>query len=174
MVAFLVYSAENGIAIALLIVFFKKNVSIRMKIRKATIKDRDKILSLLQKTPELQGSQNKIDAEYTAEYVSDCILDTQRNCVLIAVDNEKIIGLLTAEMYPKKGFSHLTDIVVTPTKRNQRVGSQLYQRCEKILKKKKISAIAGITQASNKIMQKFCAEHGLKMGKKMYYFEKIF
>ncbi|MDD4902704.1 MAG: GNAT family N-acetyltransferase [Patescibacteria group bacterium] len=143
-----------------------------LKIRKAKISDSDKILKILRQTPELQGSRHHVDAEYTKNYVTDCIRDTRENCVLVAVDGKEIIGVITLEIYLKKKFSHLTDIAIVSGYRRKGIGGQLYQACEKILKKKKINAVAGITQADNKIMRSFCAKHQLDMGKEMYYFEK--
>jgi N-acetylglutamate synthase-like GNAT family acetyltransferase len=143
-----------------------------LKIRKAEIGDRGQILKILRQTPELQGSRHRVDAEYTKEYVSDCIRATQENCVLVATDGNSIVGIVTVEISPKKKFSHLTDIAVVKNLRNKGIGGQLYQACEKFLKKKKITAIAGITLADNKIMRHFCAKHKLGLGKKMYYFEK--
>jgi N-acetylglutamate synthase-like GNAT family acetyltransferase len=143
-----------------------------IKIRKARISDRDQILKLLRQTPELQGSRHHVDAEYNMNYVCGCVRDTKDNLVLVAMDGKKIVGVATLEIYLKKRFSHLTDIAIIAGCRHQGVGGQLYQACEKILRKKKIKAVAGITLADNKIMRRFCAKHKLDMGKEMYYFEK--
>jgi ribosomal protein S18 acetylase RimI-like enzyme len=143
-----------------------------VKIRKAKFNDRHEILKILRQTPELQGSRHHVDAEYNMNYVRDCIRDSKDNLVLVAVEGKEIIGAATLEIYLKKKFSHLTDIAIVGGHRRKGVGGQLYRACEKILKKKKIIAVAGITLADNKIMRRFCAKHKLNMGKEMYYFEK--
>ena len=143
-----------------------------IKIRLAEIKDWKQILKLLRKTPELQGSGNKIDSEYTKNYVLDSIKNKKANIVLVAEESKKIIGILTAEIFKKKRYSYLTDFAVLPYERHRGVGSLLYKRFEEILKKDKVKTIAGITKINNRAMQIFLKKHKIKLGEKFYFFEK--
>ena len=73
-----------------------------MKIRNAHLKDEKEILGLLIRTPELQG-YGEIDAIYSEDYVIDCIKDKEMNLVLVVEEDNKMVGLLIAEIWDKKG-----------------------------------------------------------------------
>lgn len=143
-----------------------------MKIRRAKVDEWKKILKLLRQTPELQGSGNKIDSEYTKDYIISFIKDKQNNVVLIAKKNKEIMGILTADIFKKKRLSYLTDLVVKEQYRNRGIGNLLYNKFEYILKNNKIITLAGICKTNNKIMHKFLKKHNIKLGEKMYYFQK--
>ena len=112
-----------------------------MNIRNAQLKDAGQILNLLTKTPELQGYGDR-DAVYSKPYVIDGIKDKKMNLILVAEENKRIIGLLTAEMWNKKKHSFLVSFVVLPEYRSRGVGKKLYGLYEKHCKKHGVKTIA--------------------------------
>ena len=142
-----------------------------VNIRVAKTKDWREILKFLRETPELQGSGRKVDPEYTKDYVVDSINNKNENIVLVA-EEDKIIGLLTAEIFKKKRFSYLTDFAIKQEYRKKGIGKSLYQEFEKMLKKNKIITVAGITKTSNKAMHKLLKSQRIDIGEKFYFFVK--
>ena len=141
-----------------------------MKYRKATLKDTDSILELLRSTKELQGSL-EVDSVYSREFAEDSILDKERNLVLVA-EEEKLIGFLSAEIWQKKRFSFLADLVVIPEFRGRGITTQLYQEYESICKRLGIKVINGFVQAENSLMQNFLEKRSFKRGNNFNYYEK--
>jgi ribosomal protein S18 acetylase RimI-like enzyme len=143
-----------------------------MKIRLAKVRDWKKILKLLKETPELQCSGKKVDDEYTRDYVLDSIKNKKENIVLVAEEDKKIIGLLTAELFKKKRYSYLTDFAVVKERRPEGVGRKIYDKFLELLKKDKVDTLAGITKIKDRAMHKFLKKEGVRLGEKVYFFEK--
>ena len=142
-----------------------------MKIRNAHLKDEKEILGLLIRTPELQG-YGEIDAIYSEDYVIDCIKDKEMNLVLVVEEDNKMVGLLIAEIWDKKGYSFLETFVVLPDYRSKGVGTKLYEFYEEYCKKSGLKIIVMLVQTSNKVMQQFCEKSGYKKGHDFYFYEK--
>jgi N-acetylglutamate synthase-like GNAT family acetyltransferase len=142
-----------------------------VNIRKADIKDSKEILNLLVKTPELQGSE-EVDSLYTEEYVIDTINDKDMNLVLIAEENNKVIGMIMAEIWLKKKYSFLTNFVVDLDYRKKGIGKQIYNEYENICKELELKNIVALIHKTNVIMQKFCKSKGYNKGHEMYYYDK--
>jgi N-acetylglutamate synthase-like GNAT family acetyltransferase len=142
-----------------------------VNIRKADIKDSKEILNLLVKTPELQGSE-EVDSLYTEEYVIDTINDKDMNLVLIAEENNKVIGMIMAEIWLKKKYSFLTNFVVDLDYRKKGIGKQIYNEYENICKELELKNIVALIHKTNVIMQKFCESKGYNKGHEMYYYDK--
>lgn len=141
-----------------------------MKIRRGELRDAKEILRLLNSTPELQGGEN--EGVYTLDFVKGSIKNKDRELVLVAEEEGKLIGFLTAELWKHKGYSFFVDLFVKPEFRKKGVASQLYSKYESILKKLKIKTITGLVLVTNKRMLKWCKKHGLIIGNKMYFYEK--
>jgi len=142
-----------------------------MKIRRAQSKDSKVILSMLRKTPELQG-YGEMDSVYSLDYVVDCIKDKKMNLVLIAQEANKIVGLLIAEIWERKKYSFFVNFVVIPEFQSKRIGTKLYEEYEKYCKKKRLRTITALVQTSNKVMHKFCEKRNFKRGHELYFYEK--
>ena len=142
----------------------------KMKIRKARLKDLNIILKLLRTTPELHGVKG--EPIYSKEYVIDSIKDNKRNVFFIAEENKKIMGFIFAEIWLKKKYSFLIDIVIVKEHRGRGVGKMLYYHYENYCRKKGIGIISALTQTKNKKTQEFNKRIGLKKGKSFYYYEK--
>lgn len=142
-----------------------------MKIRRGKLRDAKEILKLLNSTPELQGTED--EQTYTPDFVKGSIKNKDRELVLVAEENKKLIGFLTAELWKHKGYSFFVDLFVKPEFRNKGVASVLYLEYESILKKLKIKTLTALVLVTNKRMQKWCKKHKIVKGNKMYFYEKI-
>ena len=143
-----------------------------MVIRNAKLKDTKEIVNLLIKTPELQGGYGEMDPIYSEDYVIDCIKDKNMNLTLVAEENNKIVGLLIAEIWDMKKYSFFVNFVVLPNYRSKGIGKKLYQTYEEYCKKRNLETIIGLVQTSNKIMQQFCEKKGYEKGHELYFYEK--
>ena len=141
-----------------------------MKLRKATLKDAESILELLRSTKELQGSF-QVDGVYSREFVEDSILDEERNLILVAEEG-RLVGFLLAELWVKKRFSFLTDLVVNQDFRGKGIATHLYLEYESQCRKLGITTINGFVKEGNLVMQKFMINRNFKKGNKLYYYEK--
>ncbi len=142
-----------------------------MKLRSAKLEDAKEILSLLIKTPELQGC-GEIDAIYSEDYIIDCIKDKNLNFVVVAEEDSRIVGLLIAEIWDQKKYSFFVDFVVLRDCRSKGIGTKLYQYYEEHCKKHDIKTIIALVRTSNKIMQEFCKNKNYKKGNEFYFYEK--
>ena len=142
-----------------------------MSIRNAELKDKEEILRLLIKTPELQG-YGEMDAVYSDDYVIDCIKDKNMNLILVAEEDKKIVGLLIAEIWDKKKYSFFVNFVVLPDYRSKGIGTKLYKAYEDYCNKHDLKTITALVQTSNKVMQQFCEKKGYKKGHELYFYEK--
>jgi len=144
----------------------------KIEVKRAKINEWKSILRLLKGAPELQCSKDKVDSEYTKNYVKESIIEKKEDVVLVAEENKKVIGVLTAEIFKKKGYAYWTDFVVEKRYRNKGIGGMIYKKFEDICRENKISTIAGITKINDKEMHEFIKKRGFNLGKKVYFFEK--
>ncbi len=142
-----------------------------MKIRKAVLKDKNQIMKMIMKTPELQGL-GEMDSVYSPDYIADSIKDRKRNLALVAEEKGKIVGILLAEMWKKKKYSFFVDIAVLPEYRSKGIGKKLYELYEKECKKQKLKTILGLVQKTNTFMQKFMEKRSYQKGHEFYFYEK--
>jgi ribosomal protein S18 acetylase RimI-like enzyme len=145
-----------------------------MKIRIARIEDANEILWLLRSTPELQGIENLDESIYSDDFVKASIGDKEMNLVLVAVaeEQDKIQGVLIAEMWQRKGFSFLADLAVHPEYSRKGIGRELYKEYESICGKRNIFKVVGLVQVENTKMKIFCERFGLQKGKCLFYYQK--
>jgi len=141
-----------------------------MIIRKGKISDLKELLKLLNSTPELQSTAE--GQTYPLQFVKGTLTGKDRNLVLIAEENKKLIGFLTAELWKDKKYSYLTDIFVKVEYQKKGVASKLMKEYEKICKKYKMDFIVGSVMVSNKKMQNFVEKLNYKKGHKVYLYEK--
>jgi len=133
--------------------------------------DAEEILKILKETPELYGSKDE-EIVYTPQFINGALTSPDRDLVLIAEENEKIVGFLIAELWKHKGYSYLLDIYIKPEFRRQGIASKLFEEYEKYCKDNGMNVIVGLVLMSNKTMQKWCEKHGIKRGNKFYFYEK--
>jgi len=141
-----------------------------MKIRKGNISDFDSLFRFLNETPELQAGEE--GNTYTKEWVNAVLTDTERDLVLIAEENNKIIGFLMAELWPKKGYSFFSDIFVVPEFRRKGVATKLLGEYEKIVRHQKMNRIMSWVLTNNKKMHNFMKNNGFKKEYSFYLYEK--
>lgn len=142
-----------------------------MKIRQGKPADANEILNLLKTTPQLHGIQS--EQIYSKEYVMDFIKDKKLGLVLVAEENNRVIGFVLAEIWVKKKYSFLSDIAVVPEHRSKGVGKRLYMAYENYCRKKRMNIIVELVQTGNKIMQSFMEKSGFKRGYPFYFYEKV-
>lgn len=142
-----------------------------MKIRRGKLSDAEEILKALKETPELHGSKDE-EIAYTPLFVNGALTHPDRDLVLIAEENKKIIGFLIAELWEHKGYSYLVDIYIRPEFRRQGIASKLFEEYENYCKKHGMNVIVGLVLINNRKMQKWCDKHGIKQENKFYFYEK--
>jgi len=142
-----------------------------MNIRIAKLKDSKEILTLLMNAPELQESE-KGDTIYSEKLIIECIKDKKMNLILVAEEDNKLIGVLLAEIWDKKKYSFGINFVVSPKYRSKGVGTKLYQMYENYCKKQNLKTILCLVQTKNKNMQQICKKKGYKKGHAFYLYEK--
>lgn len=142
-----------------------------MKIRRGKLSDAEEILGILKETPELSGSKEG-EPVYTLKFINGALTHADRDLVLVAEEDGKIIGFLTAELWQHKEYSYLLDIYTKPEFRRKGVASKLFEEYEKICKDGRMNVIVGLVLVNNKNMQKWCDKHEIKQGNKFYLYEK--
>ena len=102
----------------------------------------------------------------------DGINDSRMNLVLVAEEKGKIIGLLIAELWRKRGYSYFSDFVVAPECRSRGTGKELYRHYEDYCKRQGFRTIIALVQVSNENMQGFCKKAGFERGHRFWFYEK--
>jgi len=142
-----------------------------MKIRRGKLNDAKEILRILKETPELSGNKDE-EIVYTPQFVNGALTHPDRDLVLIAEEDGKIIGFLIAELWEHKEYSYLIDVYIKQEFRRQGIASKLFEEYEKYCKNNKMNVIVGLVLVDNKVMQKWCDKHEIKQGNKFYLYEK--
>ena len=141
-----------------------------MKIRKGKLSDLQEVYKTLNKTLELQGGTG--GETYSKEWVKTALTDKERELFLIAEEKNKIIGLLSAELWKNKKYSFFLDIFVEPEYRKKGVASALLKEYEEICKDIGIKKFIALVLITNKRMQNFIEKRNYKRGDKFYFYEK--
>jgi ribosomal protein S18 acetylase RimI-like enzyme len=141
-----------------------------MKIRKGEMCDFKELFKIMNHVPELKHIRR--GKNYNKEWVKDMICNRRRYICLVAVENGKICGFLTAEFWKEGKYSFILDVYVYPEYREKGLGSALMNEHLKICKKAGLDFILTSALVSNKKMQKFLSKRKYKRGTEVYYFER--
>jgi N-acetylglutamate synthase-like GNAT family acetyltransferase len=145
-----------------------------MKIRKATLQDLDQIYKLGKNAPELKVS-NK--TEFSSVTELENAINWLSGVFLIAEQGSEIIGFLYANTtdfeVPLLATACLVYIVIKPEFRQQKIGQQLYDECEKILKARNIKTIyCWANLEGNGEIINFMQKNGFETGHKYIWMDK--
>jgi ribosomal protein S18 acetylase RimI-like enzyme len=137
-----------------------------MKIRKASIKDIDKLYYLIGKTKEVHITENI----YSKSFIKKLIKNRTTYAIIVEED-KKIIGLLTAAIWKYLGASYVDMVIVDREFRNKGIAKELYKNYLLYLKKNKISYVWWLVDKNNKKIQKILEKLKLKKRKLCYYYD---
>lgn len=144
----------------------------KIRIRKAQLKDLDKIceLNLLlfkedyrrDKTLNLNWTFSK---EGKAFYKG--MITKPDHCALVAESEGEIVGYIVGNLKEepiriKAKYAELEDMLVLPKFRNQGIGSKLLEEFISWCKRKKVNYLSAKVTAKNRQAVKFYKEHGFK------------
>ncbi len=140
-----------------------------MKIRKAKVKDINPLYNLMNSAKELSpaGSRNFFPTWYIKARIENPIV-----YFIVAEENNKIIGMLDAEIWKKERYSEFSTIAVWKKFRRRGVGTLLFENYIKFIKKTRINYIVSITNFNNSKMQKFFKKHGFHRRELLYFYDK--
>ena len=135
-------------------------------LRKAQIKDVNKICVLFNSAKELGSAQS-----HSKKFIKDYIT-TSVNFMFVYEEKNKIIGMINGQIWKNKGYAYIENLVVNKKFRKRGIATELYTHLEKYCKKLRLTGIYTLTEVSNKKVHKFNKKMGFKKGKSFYYFEK--
>lgn len=144
-----------------------------MDIRKATLKDFDKVLEIKLESkveerkynPSLEPV-NKVIANYKEYLTND--LKSEWRAVFIAIEKDKVIGIITAKIYrtlivagdERRGY--ISNLFVSPEFRRKGTGSKLFDEAIEWLKSKGAKGLTLEIHSLNKDKVKFYHKKGFK------------
>lgn len=142
-----------------------------VKIRKATMKDFNKLYYLGDRIPELKVDKHE---PFMSKAEFKFAIKNPHGVFLLAEEDKKIVGFAYSNIKNMKEFkiASLVYLAVHPKYRHRGIGRLLYEERLKRLKKRGVIYIYSWIGARNKNMQKFARKWGLKKGKKFYWFNK--
>ncbi len=136
-------------------------------IRLANEKDIQKILELFNSNLNLIGDNFRYDKNQITEYL---INDNYR--LFIYELNDKIIGVVSAELWKKAKWAYVGEIIVDKNYRRKGIGTKLLDYVEKEAKKINISSIFIFVDENNKEMKELMKKRDHKGGRKYIHYSK--
>lgn len=122
-----------------------------MDIKKASIKDYEKILEIWNSTSSvLDFNINKYDKKILSNIAKD-----KDKVLLVAKLNKEVIGTILAKLDIQSGFCYVNKLIIDTIYRNKGVGSKLLKEIEKFAKKKKCKRISLLGFNENEIFNDF-------------------
>src|SRR3989304_6832002 len=137
-----------------------------MKIRKASIKDVNRLYELMDKTKEVHLTKNI----YSKDFVKK-IVKNPSTYAIVTEENKKIVGLLTAAIWKYLGASYCDMIIIDKNFRNKGVGKMLHSNYINFLKRNKISYVWGLAKPNNHKMEKILKKFKFKKRALCYYYD---
>ena len=129
-----------------------------MEIRKIVLNDLDEIFNLLN-----QLYENKLNYEKFKE-IYKMKLNDKNSYYIVAIENNKIIGVLTSELQIKlhraKKQSFIEDLIVDESYRNRGVGKTLLQNAVNYAKNNDCEVIELTSYINNEKAHKFYQNNG--------------
>jgi ribosomal protein S18 acetylase RimI-like enzyme len=139
-----------------------------MKIKKAKLGDAKEILRLLNSEAVLTGDD---DLHYLPKHIKEHIIG-KSFITFIQQENNKVIGLISINLFPIGKYAELYNIVIDKNYREKKIGLRLTLFAEEYLKKKGYEIIYLYTEKSNISAQKLAEKVNYKRGKTLYFYSK--
>ncbi|MBI2656363.1 GNAT family N-acetyltransferase [Candidatus Woesearchaeota archaeon] len=136
-----------------------------MKIRKAKIEDLNQILEFTVIKKMKSDYWHMSPIKFVESYIKN-----KNNFFFLAIENNKIIGIISGELWKDKKFAYLGRIDVK-RKNNREIAKKLFKYLIKFCKENKITLINTYLRKSNKIIMKLYANLGLKKKSEYVYME---
>lgn len=143
-----------------------------MQIRRASKDDVEAVADLIVRTKRLNNEFDPLfavvsDAKARAEKHVLASVDAPDRLVLIAVEGQKVVGVLRAEMrerifYEPHNEGFITDFYVLPEYRRKALGNEIIQLASAELKKMGAQIIVADVPAQNEIANRFYAKRGFR------------
>ena len=143
-----------------------------MRIRRATADDVESVADLIVRTKRLNNEFDPLfavvaDAKPRAERHLLSSIGSKDKLLLVAVDGEKIVGVLRAELRErlfyephKEGF--ITDFYILPEYRRKALGDDILNQASSELKRMGAQIIVADVPAQNEIANRFYAKRGFR------------
>ncbi len=139
-----------------------------MEIRKIVLNDLDEIFNLLNQLYKNQLNYEKFKEIYKMK------LNDKNSYYIVAIENNKIIGVLTSELQIKlhraKKQSFIEDLIVDESYRNRGIGKALLQNAVDYAKNNDCEVIELTSYINNEKSHKFYQNNGFN--KNSYKFKK--
>lgn len=139
-----------------------------MEIRKIVLNDLDEIFNLLNQLYKNQLNYEKFKEIYKMK------LNDKNSYYIVAIENNKIIGVLTSELQIKlhraKKQSFIEDLIVDESYRNRGIGKALLQNAVNYAKNNDCEVIELTSYINNEKSHKFYQNNGFN--KNSYKFKK--
>ena len=144
-----------------------------MNIRKAAAKDFKELYELGRKTPELQVSATE---DFMDPDEFEFSITSKDSVFLTAEEDNKLIGFIYASLNDaekpyKNKYACIVYIVVSPEYRKKGVAIELYNECEKIVKKMKVQFLYGWANETSGVIE-FLKKQGFNEGHSYKWMDK--
>jgi len=143
-----------------------------LQIRHAKQDDLGAVSDLIVRTKRLNNEFDPLfavvsDAKARAEKHVLASVGTRDKLLLVAVDGQKVVGVLRAEMrerlfYEPHEEGFITDFYILPEYRRKALGNEMIQRASAELKKMGAQIIVADVPARNEIANRFYSKRGFR------------
>ncbi len=138
----------------------------KVKIRKATLKDAQKILKLLNESNNLRGNDREY---YELQDVKDYI-NNKLNKIFVYELDKKIVGVFISQFW--KTYVYLYLIAVDSRYQGKGIGKDLFNFLENLTRKYQRELIEVDTEINNKKMKSLLEGRQYKRGKEFLFYSK--
>ncbi len=143
-----------------------------MQIRRAKKEDLGSVADLIVRTKKLNNEFDPLfavvsDAKARAEKHVTASIDAPDKLLLVAVEGQKVVGVIRAEMHTRLFYEPhqeglITDFYILPEYRRKALGNDMVQQASGELKKMGAQIIVADVPAQNEIANRFYAKRGFR------------
>lgn len=141
-----------------------------MIIRKATKKDIERIVELMNSSRNLAGNEGVNEGWYKSDILD--FLSHKLYHVFVCEIDKKIVGVSVIELHKIARHVYYYVMIVDENYRGKGIGSRMMDYADNLAKKNKVLLIWGLVEENNSVMKNIFAKRGYKEGKKFSYFSK--
>lgn len=147
--------------------------SLKIEVRHAEETDIDEFVGLIMRMKRLNGEfdslfiANEQNRDGIRDYYLKCIKDREKIISLVAVENNKIYGLMKAEVRERISYlpnyeARIIDLYIMPEARRKNVGNLLLNFLYQEMRKRKITVVTAEFPALNLIALNFYTKIGYR------------